>query len=63
MFIPTIFLPLVFHLQEHTNPTNSMGAKQKVLTLFLVFFLNLAFFITFVPLNKRKIISMLTLNF
>ena len=35
-FMPTIFLSLAFHLQEHTNPTILMDAKQWALTLLLL---------------------------
>ena len=39
IFIPTIFVSLVFHPWEHTNPNILMGAKQLVraLLLFLLF--------------------------
>ena len=35
IFIPTIFVSLVFHPWEHTNPNILMGAKQWVRVLFL----------------------------
>ena len=37
--MPTLFLPLVFHPQEHTNLNILMGAKQwvRALLLFLLF--------------------------
>ena len=36
MFMPTMLLYPFFHLQEHTNLTILMDAKQKALTLLLL---------------------------
>ena len=44
IFIPTIFLFLFFHPQEHTNPTTLMDAKQQTLTLLLFLLFKLFIF-------------------
>ena len=42
MFMPTIFLSFLSRVQEHTNPTTLMDAKQEALTIFL-FVLSVSF--------------------
>ena len=59
--MPTIFLFLFFHLQEHINPTILMGAKQWV-KLFLHFcFLSLPGLITIVPLSNLIIVNIIVI--